>query len=345
MYIRRPYIIMIYYMRVHESTTHSLTPRLWWRWGCGRHGAGSGARLPACCSAGVGAGVGVGAAVWRQGQSRSQSQSECRVPCTSSSGKELELELELELEVSLCLAACLSRPRTPLSALKWLTTATRTHASSAASASASASASAAASAAASASASASVGPAHSLNNRTGSSSRSCHVWSIRKQLHPTNCDQLEFAFEVSWLRVGCAVTMTYSAFSSKCSRQLFRDATALGIVFIPFRRSQFKPPPSVNMIRIHDNGRGSAVATLSGMYLRQAGTGSVLQDISLLSLDLAVNPIALQDEGAGDSSARAWRLWCSHKLLQSAGLAVWRVEGRRAVGRQEPAQFTGKPKV
>lgn len=171
---------------------------------------------------------------------------------------------------------------------------------------------------------------------TDGKNSSCQVWSIRKQKTLRKCGPFDFSFETYWVKAGCAVTLTFTARSSSCSRLVSREVSALGVLFSS--ASVLKAPQNAQFLRIHDNGLGSVPATLTEMYGKQEDSGSALRDIPLVSLDLALHPAALQDEGAGHSSARAWQLWAARELVRAEGLAVCRVRrAGRGEGRQAPA--------
>jgi hypothetical protein len=171
---------------------------------------------------------------------------------------------------------------------------------------------------------------------------SCHIWSIRKQRLPNKCDHSDLVFETSWANTGCKVTLTYSSYISKCYRQISRAVSKLGVTLLT---TLSETPTDVHLLRIHDNNLGSMPAILSELYQNTdtESSGSILRHIPFLSLDLSVRPAALQDVGAGDSSAHAWQLWSAAYLLQSENFAVSRVTpDTKEESKEMPLQYTGK---
>lgn len=154
-------------------------------------------------------------------------------------------------------------------------------------------------------------------------SHRCRIWSIRKQRIPNKCDRIDFSFEMSWVNAGCEVSLTYSSYKFKCSQQVSRVASKLGFEFSSSLSNE--PPRGVHLLRVHDNHKGSMPALLSEVYLQTKLVSSILQHIPVLSLDLVLHPAALQDTGAGDSSAHAWQLWSAATLLQAEMFTVSRV--------------------
>ena len=183
------------------------------------------------------------------------------------------------------------------------------------------------------------GALHPNEIDTESTKFQCHIWSIRKQRLPNKCDRADFSFETSWVNAGCKVTLTYSSYSSKCLKQVSRVVSKLNVTV---STSLSKAPRDVHLLRIHDNNSGSMAAILSELYVHADLSGSVLRRIPLVSLDLVTRAAALQDEGAGEPSARAWQLWSAAHLLQAEHLAVDRVAPRAGGGVEEgPLQYTG----
>lgn len=168
-------------------------------------------------------------------------------------------------------------------------------------------------------------------------SNTCHIWSIRKQRIPSQCDRNDFAFEQNWVTAGCKVTLTYSFYTSKCRRQISRAVSTLAFTFLT---KLSHAPPNISLLRIHDNSEGSTPAVLSELH---GLSESPLRGVPLISLGLGVNPTALHDVGIGDVSAHAWKLWSAYHVLKSEGFVVSKVISFLGSDtRDMPLQFAGR---
>ena len=188
----------------------------------------------------------------------------------------------------------------------------------------------------------SLSSAVALESNSESTNKRCHVWTIRKQRIPNKCDRELFSFEVTLIRVGCQVTLTYLTYSTKCYDQSSRSISKLGVTMI---NSLSKAPSSpVDLLKVYDNGLGSMPAVLSTIYSfdKKSSIRLLLRNTPFISLDLVMYPSALLDIGAGDVSSHAWQIWSSYHLLQSENFIVVDISSfSNGTYKDKPMQYTG----